>query len=352
MTFEPRTGRATIMDVARAASVSRQTVSNAVNAPERVSPETLERVLREVDRLGFRPSRAAQSLKNQRAGAWGIELDSHGFGRLGTVLDIFLVDLTARARGHDSHIVPFTAKDPQQPIDAYEDLVASRIADGFVLTDTRREDPRPVWLEANQIPFVSFGRIWDDPSITTWVDIDGAAGLDAAVRHLADRGFERIGFLGWPEGSPVGDDRRGGWARATEELGIAHPDWHATSEQRLESAAAAAAPLIDRLGTGGALVCASDALAVGAWKVLVERHLEPGREFGLVGFDDTDLAPAIGLTTLRQPLELVAESLLEMLGNGTTTQASSNGGILLPPELVIRSSTAAGEHTTPERGMP
>ena len=198
--------------MARAASVSRQTVSNVVNAPERVAPDTLARVQAQIEILGFRPNRAAQSLKQERAGAWGLELNSAGFGRLGSIIDTFLIELTGGASVRGSHVVPFTAPDPTAPIPSYERLVASRVADGFVLTDTRRNDPRPGWLDAHHVPYAAFGRVWDDPSITSWVDVDGASGIEAAVHHLAAQGYEKIGYLGWPEGSPVGDDRRSGWA--------------------------------------------------------------------------------------------------------------------------------------------
>lgn len=337
-------GRATIMDVARAAEVSRQTVSNVVNQPGRVAPDTLERVTREIARLGFRPSRAARNLKQERAGAWGLELNSTGAGRQGSILDTFLVHLTTRSRRHDAHIVPFTAPDHETPIPAYEDLLASRIADGFVLTDTRRDDPRPQWLRNNGIPFASFGRIWDDPSHTAWVDVDGAAGVDAAVHHLAESGFERIGFLGWPPGSPVGDDRRMGWSRATADLGVERSAWQATSAQDLSVASAAASPLIDGLGRGAAIVCASDVLAVGVWVVLTERGWRPGVDFGVVGFDDTDLAAALRLSTVRQPLAEAADRVLDLLGGEAAE--STGSGLLLPPELVIRaSSSPAGDRT-------
>ena len=341
--------RARIVDVARAASVSRQTVSNAVNQPHKVAPDTLERVRREIARLGFRPSRAARTLRQERAGAWGLELNSLGVGRLGSILDVFLVHLTSDSRHHDSHVVPFTAADNGDPIPAYEDMLASRIADGFVLTDTRHGDPRPGWLRANGVPFASFGRIWDDPTEANWVDVDGAAGVEAGVRHLVDAGFDRVGFLGWPVGSPVGDDRRLGWARATAELGVVHPDWHATSAQGLADAAAAVAPLIDAVGRGGAVVCASDVLAVGAWQVLVERGWTVGVDFALVGFDDTDLAASLQLTSLRQPLASVADQVLHLLGSWGTEPPSPHG-LLLTPELVIRaSSSPAGDRNT-ERG--
>ncbi len=342
-------GRATILDVARAASVSRQTVSNVVNAPGRVAPETLARVNREIERLGFRPSRAARTLKQERAGAWGIELNSRGVGRLGSILDGFLVQITMRSRGHDSHIVPFTAQDNLAPIAAYEDMVASRIADGFILTDTRHGDPRPAWLRANAIPFAAFGRIWDDPTETRWVDVDGVVGVDAAVRHVVAEGYQRVGFLGWPEGSPVGDDRRKGWSGATADLGVADASLQGTAPQDLTGAASAAAPLIDAVGRGGAIVCASDVLAVGVWEVLAERGWRMGVDFGLVGFDDTELASSLDLTTVRQPLDDVAEGVLDLLG-ATRGDPAPAHGLLLTPELVIRASSSPAGNRTNERG--
>ena len=334
--------------MARAASVSRQTVSNVVNAPERVAADTLARVQAQIEILGFRPNRAAQSLKQERAGAWGLELNSAGFGRLGSIIDTFLIELTGGASVRGSHIVPFTAPDPTAPIPSYERLVASRVADGFVLTDTRRHDPRPAWLDAHHVPYAAFGRVWDDPSITSWVDVDGASGIEAAVHHLAAQGYDKIGYLGWPEGSPVGDDRRSGWVRATTQLGLANPEWQAVSPQALEPASRAAAGLIDALGRGGALVCASDGLALGAWRVLAERGLTPGADLGLVCFDDTDIAQALDLSSLHQPLAQVADRVLHVLGARSASRDPA-GGLLLPPELVVRSSSnPAGDRTTPK----
>jgi len=332
----PSARRATIVDVARAAAVSRQTVSNVINQPEKVAPETLDRVTREILRLGYRPSRAARTLKQERAGAWGFEVNTLGAGRLGTILDGFVVEMTVHARLHDAYVVPFAAEDHGSPIPAYEDIVASRIADGFVLADTRHEDPRPAWLSERGIPFAAFGRIWDEPTSTNWVDVDGATGVAEAVRHLASEGYERIGYLGWPEGSPVGDDRRSGWAAATAALGLADDSLQARSVQELDQAALAAGPLLDAVGRGGAVVCASDALAVGVWRAMVERGLRPGLDIGLVGFDDTDLATAIGLSSVRQPLAEVAEHILAMLADGADREA----GVLLAPSLVRRASSS------------
>jgi DNA-binding LacI/PurR family transcriptional regulator len=331
--------RATIMDVARAAEVSRQTVSNVVNNPHRVAPATLVRVGAEINRLGFRPSLAARSLRQERANALGVELNSLGGRRLGDIRDVFLVELTIASRPHDSHLVPFAAADHECPIPAYDDLLASKLVDAFILTDTRRDDPRPRWLQDRGIPLASFGRVWDEPEFTSWVDVDGFAGVTDGVRHLLGQGYSRVGFLGWPQGSPVGDDRRAGWVSATTDAGVHEPAWQAQARGELSEAAEAAAGLIDAIGPGGALVCASDVMALGAWIVLRDKGMAPGTDFGLVGFDDSDLAASFGLTSVRQPLRQVAENILSILEHARLGGPLPARGTLYRPTVIPRRST-------------
>src|SRR5256885_60439 len=86
--------------------------------------------------------------------------------------------------------------------------VSKQTVDCFVITVTRNNDPRITFLLERGIPFVAFGRPWDHPmSDTWWVDVDGAAGVEQAVHHLAERGHQRIAYLGWDRPSGLGDDR-------------------------------------------------------------------------------------------------------------------------------------------------
>lgn len=339
------TERPTLVDVAEAADVSRQTVSNVINNPHRVAPHTRERVFREIQRLGFRPNLAARALRRRKAGALGIQVNSLVERQLGNILDPFLVELTVAARRHDFHIVTFSVDSHEDPTEEYEHLMAVQMVDGFILTNTRADDPRPPWLRANGVPFVSFGRIWDDPDFPSWVDVDGFAGVTAGVRHLFGQGYRRVGFLGWPAGSQVGDDRRAGWLAATGELGILAPTLQASAPQDVQAAAAAAAPLLQQLLGGGALICASDTLALGAWTALRDAGLRAGADVGLVGFDDTDLADSFGITSLRQPLAEIAETILTVF-----SAPHRPGGVaaerLLKPEIVPRASSSREQPST------
>lgn len=331
--------RTTIVDVAAAAGVSRQTVSNAVNQPHRVAPQTLDRVNREIVRLGFRPSLAARSLRRRKAHALGIQLNARATRTLGNVLDPFLVEATTAAQRHDTHLITFTVDDDQDVIAEYGHLIATRMVDGFVLTNTGHSDPRPGWLRSRGIPFSSFGRIWDDPSYSAWADVDGAMGTRSAVRHLVEQGYQRVGFLGWPAGSPVGDERRTGWLDGCAEHRILDPAIQVSSVQDVNAAARAVAPLVTRLGAGGALVCASDTLALGAYTVLHDERLAIGADFGLVGFDDTDFARALNITSVQQPLAAAAEAVLSMVVEAVGEQTQRGPGIVLAPVVVARESS-------------
>ena len=335
--------RTTIVDVAAAAGVSRQTVSNALNRPHKVAPDTLERVLGEVERLRFTPNASAQQLRRRRASAFGFEVNPSGHRRLGHILDEFLVELTVAAPAHTSHLVAF-APDPDDVIAGYRKTLASGLVDGFVLADTRRDDPRPAWLLEHHVPFVSFGRVWDLPGLTRWVDVDGRAGVLCAVRHLAASGYAQIGWLGWPSGSPVGDDRHEGWVDGVAELAPTAEAPSAESVQDLDEATGAAERLLERLGPDSAIVCTSDLLALGALRAVRNHGLQPGRDVGVVGFDDTDVAAAMKLTSVRQPVAEAARIAWDLLLDATTTP----GPVLLEPSLTVRSSSVRFPSTPPD----
>ncbi|HEV7146885.1 MAG TPA: LacI family DNA-binding transcriptional regulator [Pedococcus sp.] len=343
--------RPTIINVAQAAGVSRQTVSNALNNPERVAPSTLERVHAAIEQLGFTPNAAAQHLRRQRAQAYGFEVNPSGMGRMGHILDGFLVELTVAAPGHQSHLVTF-APELDHLIEGYERILTSGLVDGFFLGDTRRDDPRPGWLLENAVPFVTFGRIWDRPDLGRWVDVDGRAGMELAVRHLAEQGYDDIAYLGWPAGSPVGDDRRRGWLAGLAGLDLTSGLLAEEAVQDLDAASAAAERLLtrlDRSGTRAAILCASDLLALGVLRAARDRGLSPGTDLGVVGFDDSDVAEAVGLTSLRQPLREAAEHAWRILH---VPGADVSATALLAPTLTVRASSTPTPSATRAHGIP
>jgi len=352
--------RPTLETVARRAAVSRQTVSNVLNSPHIVRPETLQRVLEVIEEVGYRPNAAARQLRTRRSQVLGLRLQPVADGINGAVLDRFLHSLTEQAQVRGYRIMLFTASDDDVEIAQYSELLDTLEIDGFVLTATHRDDVRTRWLVEHDVPFVTFGRPWSTPGDAgsapdhAWVDVDGAAGTRAAVEHLIAEGHTRIAYLGWPDGSDVGDDRRAGWRRAMVATGLPAHALDALEvgvTDGVGQGARAAARLLE-LVAPTAFVCASDSLALGV--LSVTRPSIGGRsDLGLsnfpavIGFDDTPVARGVGLSSIAQPLtEAAGRSLALLLDqvaarqDGTEREGvSSDAHVLLNPNLVVRSSS-------------
>ncbi|MEV6643638.1 LacI family DNA-binding transcriptional regulator [Amycolatopsis sp. NPDC051371] len=367
-------GRPTLNSVAEAAAVSRQTVSNVINSPEVVSPETRERVRAAIEKLGYRPNTAARQMRTTRSQIIGLCIPPSGNGVSGVVLDQFLHSLTATAERYDHRIMLFTAADDEAETRAYADLIASVGIDGFVLTNTHHDDLRTRWLLERELPFVTFGRPWGAEDTHPWVDVDGAAGTRLATDHLIRQGHRKIAFVGWPEGSGSGDDRRAGWAAALAAAGLGEGPRAAVFDG-VEGGRSAAARLLDAAGDGSsaaahvlgeagpsavgpgtgepiagggraprpgaptAFVCASDSLALGVTAELRDRGIRPGADASVIGFDDTPTASVLGLSSVAQPIADVAaecvRQLRAILRGETPAEPATT---LFTPHLVLRTT--------------
>jgi DNA-binding LacI/PurR family transcriptional regulator len=324
--------KATITTVARHASVSRQTVSNVLNAPHLVRDETRARVLASIEALGYRANQAARQMRTGRSRLIAVRIERAYDGIHGSVLDLFLHGLTETASTAGYRTVLYTAADDAGEIATYEDLLASYELDGFVLTSTHHGDVRTAWLAEHGVPFVTFGRPWGSAATHPWVDVDGAAGTAAGTRHLLAAGHRRIAFLGWPEGPGVGDDRRAGWHRTVRAAGLDPAGLCLTAPDTVDDGERIARELLATPDPPTAFVCVSDSLAVGAVRATGHSPTRP-----VIGFDDTAAAAAIGLTSVRQPLAEAAGGCIDLL---TRVIDGKRDGlpqqILLTPRLVIR----------------
>lgn len=331
----------TVNDVARLARVSRQTVSNVLNAPQRVAPDTAARVRDAIAELGYQPHRLARNLKARNSRLIGYQVPHVEPGSLHPVLDRFLHALTEEACAQGYHMLLFTPAKGQDALEAHAELVGTRTVDGFVLSEVDYGDPRVTALAEAGVAFVAFGR----PEVGMahdWVDVDGAAGTREAVLHLAARGHERIALVGWPVGSATGDRRAEGFLAGLADAGLGtEPAYDVRVEDSLEQGAEALRTLLARPEPPTAVVCVSDLLAMGVLQEAHTRRLGVPADLAVTGFDDTPVAPFLtpALTTVRQPLEEVARRIVARLADRLGGTPFDPEGELVAPSLVLRQST-------------
>jgi len=334
--------RPTIKDVALLAGVSVATVSNVVNEHSHVRPNTRRKVFDAIDSLGYSASRAAKSLPAGRTFllAYCLPRDPSP----NAPLDVFLHEMVETASKADLEFLLFNRREDEPATGPYGRILRAGGADGFVLSSIEYQDERVKFLNERNIPFACFGRV-DDPEGVMWVDVDGASGIRSAVRHVHELGHDRITFIGWPQGSATGDHRHEGFVEACDELDIRSPTTvRCTGE--FDHCRSVVPEIVSR-HSPTAIVCVSDTIALGIMAGLREAGMEPGQDIAVTGFDDIPAASltAPGLTSIRQPMQLVGGLLVKRLVARLTGKDEPES-VLVEPELIVRQSTVGATQGT------
>jgi len=337
--------RVTIEDVARAAGVSRQTVSRAINNQDEISPQTRARVLRVVDEMGYRPSGIARGLATRRTRTLGLVIPD--------VSNPFFSDVTrgaehvAYAEGYNVFLCN-TEEDPQRELAVLRSLEEKRV-DGVVLCSSRLDDDRLSKVVAHQSAVVLVNRrleLRGEENGVGVVMLDDESGGRLATQHLLDSGHRAVGFLAGPLASRSGRQRTAGYRAALEAAGLPYNvEWTRHCSPGVEGGRAGADELLSAHPELSALFCYNDLVAVGALQACAHLQLQVPHDVAIVSFDDIPLAALVTppLTTCRVPrYELGIKAmrlLLDQLGRDPNGADGSMGGeIVLRPELVVRAS--------------
>ena len=329
----------TIRDVAAYAGVSVTTVSYVINNNPLTKPATRQRVRNAIRDLDYHPNTTARNLKTNETRmigyAWHVAEDPI---RRNPLLDLFLYELTQCAEAQGYHILTFT-QPKENGIKPYEELVNTSRVDGFVLSDVIYDDPRVKHLLENKVPFAAYGKAngGDFP----YVDVDGKRGIQLAVEHLIAKGHERIGFISWPQGLRIGDLRTQGYVETMQAARLPIRDnWIVHSPNTLEHAFQATELILSGKPRPTAIACANDVMAFGAKRYIESVGLEIGTDISLTGYDDTPVADLIGLTSIQQPIALIANRVIDLLLAEINHQRPADYHLMLEPSLVVRESSA------------
>ncbi|WP_448002793.1 LacI family DNA-binding transcriptional regulator [Agromyces bauzanensis] len=332
---------ASIRDVAQHAGVSVGTVSNVLNRPAEVSAESITRVHRAIEELGYVRNDAARKL---RAGI----STTVGF----VVLDgqnPFFGDVVRGAEDEASrHGIAVLYGNTDEDVARermYLDLFEEQQVRGVLISPYGDIQPRLERLRARGIRAVLVDRFSGDGRFSS-VSVDSVVGGRMAVEHLIATGRRRIAFVGGPFEIRQVTDRLAGARVAVENSTVpVEIEVIATSALTVAEGAAAGARILERPRAEwpDALFAANDLLALGLLQGLVVdgRMLVP-HEVALIGFDDNVFAAAaaVPLSSMRQPSRMIGRTALRILLEETGDPDLIPRQTVFQPELVVRASTS------------
>jgi alanine racemase len=343
--LETRTARPRIADVAREAGVSKTAVSFAFNSPDRLAPDTAERIRLVAEQLGYRPHPVARML-SQRATltiglltpqALSVIFSNPFFGAFSEG-----VALAAEESGYALYFI--------SPLHgSLAGAMGRATVDGVVAIGLSDDHPDVEQIRRAGVPIV----VVDSTALPEHgsVEVDDVGGARAAAEHLIGLGHRDVLVVGIEPPAPataidhdgVVARRLRGYRDAFARVGIDLPDDRVVvGPASIEGGMAA----LDGAWQDGmrptAVLAMSDAMAIGVMRALRDLRLAVPGDVSVVGFDDIDLAQHVDppLTTVHQPIRRKGEEAVRVLLSVVQRRDRANPEHRrLETRLIVRGST-------------
>jgi LacI family transcriptional regulator len=289
-----------IREVARRAKVSHSTVSRVINKIPTVDPKLARRVQAIIDQVGYRPNYQARALARGRSHTVGLIVSEISGGNPFFAEIILYFERAAVEHGFEV-LISFadTETDPNHIAECAERLKERQVEGIAVLTFGMEKSLMSAGH--GKMPMVYAGAERRIEGIRN-IRINYLAGIREAVKHLADFGHKRIGYLSgrldWSSMAMRYDALR----KAMRSAGVPlDKELVAQCNHTLEGGAEGMAMLLALPKPPTAVMCCNDMAAIGALKTLSGRSMTAGRDISLIGFDDLTLCSFTqpSLTTIR-----------------------------------------------------
>lgn len=347
-----------LVDVAKAAGVSRGTASNVFNHPELVRPEVRERVAETARSLGYGgPDPKGRLLRAGKVNAIGLVLSGTLAAGFRDPFDqLFMSGIGEVCDAHGAGLALLSAYGEYRESTAWN--IRSAVVDGFIVHCLEAHAQLLDIARQRNLPFVAVD-VEPEPG-DMGIRIDDRAAARTQARHLLDLGHRSIGIVSLElvgEGHfgfvdrarhrgaryVVTRDRLNGYADAFRGVGIDLfdlPIFEAPIVQMVVSpnkAAQATAAILERAPETTAILAMSDVAALGALAYARDNDIAVPEELSIIGFDGTPAGAASvpRLTTMAQPIVEKGRRAAEMVLAG-----GPPGVVTLGVKLVAGGTTA------------
>ena len=326
--------KVTSLHVARRAGVSQSAVSRVFSGAS-ASPQTVIKVRKAAEHLGYRPNPLARAMitgKSKIIGLVVAYLDNQFY-------PLALERLSNALQDQGYHVLVFMAPNDEHAVEkVVHDLMDYQVA-GIITASVGMTNDLTQRCAGAGIPVVMFNRGQDGGGISSVTSANLAGGARIAAFLIAG-GHKRIAHIAGWAGSSTGRDRARGFTEGFAAQGMA-PVAVIDGHFDREIAAQAARDLMARSDAPDAIFVGNDHMAFAVMDTLRgELGLSVPNDVSVVGYDDVPLAAwaAYDLTTLRQPLNRMVDATVDTLLGQITDAARPSQKIEIEGPLILRGS--------------
>lgn len=316
---------ATIKDIAQATGVSAMTVSRYFNEPDKLKEKTYNKIKAKVEEMGYQPNMVARLLATRKTNIICVyiadDIDNlHPF----TLQSIAGISERLGENGYSMLLCR----------EGYEKVTC----DGIIAMGLNHDQEEQLMGLSEKKAIIIFG---NSSHKNNWVDINNYIGSYKATEYMIERGYRKIANIGIDNEFSYSEDRYQGYIDCMNEYGLEIPEDEIIKVPNHEEDGYRAIEKIYSEGKIDAVVCASDAIALGVMRYANEKYVSVPDELGIIGFDGLGYEKMVtpNITTMKQPVyeagKALAERMVEIIKSGEYVGTE----MFIEPVLVVNGTT-------------
>mgnify|MGYP000855219471 CR=1 FL=1 len=337
-----------IKDVAKAAGVSISTVSNTIRGTRYVNEDLKRKVYDAIEKLGYEINTVASSLKSKSTHTIGIVIPNMN--------RIFFPQVI---KGIQSYFSKFSynlmlcdSDDNLKKEKFFIQMLRNSWVDGIILGSVAQEDDRAyldylstLGTKAKHIPVVSLEREFPKSGLSS-VRVDNYQLGRMATKHLINCGCKKIAHIMGPQYSCVVKARKQGYVDEIKAANMTQkPIFLEGDFSPLSGYQAVKGLFLDKKDVEiDGIFAGNDQMAIGALSALREEGINVPEKVKIAGFDNTFVASIAepSITTINVPKYQMGQMVAELLMKHIENSEAKPQNILLPANLIVRTSTQLG----------
>ena len=336
----------TMNQVAKVVGMSRATVSDVVRDRWRekgITVATYERVQKVLKETGYMPNHLAQSMVKGKTSTLGVQVPVI----MGKYWPSVIKELDSAARVEGYRLILAAPADYRNEKDEIIRLCQYQV-DGLLISPKVESEVSKVCraLSMQNKPFVFIG----DETETGYYSVldDNFQQASLAVEHLIGLGHRKIAHISGSQGGTTGRERMQGYLNTMVQNGLAvYEDYVIAGNYSIDGAKSAMKKLLGHTDKPTAVYCASDNMALGAMKVILDAGLRIPQDIAIVGHGDDlfyEECYQVALTTIGQPISELAHKAVETLARLISGDEVKQRTVKLPGKLIVRDSCGASRN--------
>jgi DNA-binding LacI/PurR family transcriptional regulator len=330
----------TIYDIARAANVSKSTVSRVLNNQNNISEDARNRVIKAIEELNYQPSKLARALSSSFDAIMVVSRSAKTTSNNPFFSEI-LQTVAEKAEEENFDVILQTAKNSKDELEKCITKIKGKMIKGIIMLSSPANEELFKQLDVFNIPIVVIGKVKGSYSNIFSVDTDNFHDSYELTKYLIEQGHKRIACVHSPLEYHVSMDRLNGYKACMEDHQLpVKEEWMIDGGYNVETGSLAARKLLLGSNRPSAVLATDDLKVMSIYKTASELGVSIPQDLSVVGYSNSSYIPFMtpSLTSIEIPVRKLGETGANLLFSIIRNTSEASASTIIKTEKVIRDS--------------